>query len=792
MARAVAFNLRHRVAQIERDIANAELEKSNFEMLPAFDLNASRDRKNISTSITDDRISNTASATFAWNILDLGVSYARANQQADEVLIKQEQERKALQDIIRQVNAAFWRAAAGQRLLTKVHTIARDLQVAMEASREMERTGATDVISAVSFRRTIVESVKQALAIRRELQEAKSELAELLNIRPGTNFELAQPAINAGLPRLPMSIENLEVFALENRPELRVEKYNERIGNWQAREALYNLLPGLKVSAGQNYNSDSSSLSPNWISTGVNVGMNLFSLFSGSSEYEIAEGKAELARRQRLALSLAVLTQVHMSRIRFQSAAQQMRLAHEIAESDRSLTQLVRTDGQFLNNDYFEAVRLATQQLLSEMNEQRSYVDLVSAHADLMHAVGLDLFLDTVPFNDIPALGRAIRAMMAQWTISDGTATEPAIVLPLDQLVNSMISVGNRADPLISAATTTHPAKHLSRKTGASPAETLFTTGIREETELAASLPEIFQPTSQPILNNRQPDHRDGASESGQNSSDISLIGAARRNSVQPENDLPPETIEELNKIAPSSQANPSETTTNIVDRKVPVRPVKLGPPPTIGGRDETPGNSETATGNAQTGGEKHNEAKSEKDLNHASFEPIIYSTDWEFSARPGTSGSPSTSGGPNETLATNQTTAGNTKAGAGKHNDAKSEKDLNRATVERMARMRRSSPVKPSKTSSHPVDWEFSTQSLKSGSRNTVGDRDKTAGSSQIPARNSPAGVTKHFGAQPKENITPETIEWMNRIAPSSRGKPSETNLKPMVWEFSIPPAKL
>ena len=308
MARAVAFNLRHRVAEIEREIAEAELEKNNFELLPSLDVSAGRDRNNVKISNSDDRITSTASATFAWNLLDLGVSYARAKQQADEVLIAQEQERKALQDIIRQVNAAFWRAAAGQQLLVKVHNIARDLQTAMKASREMERSRATDTISAVSFRRTIVESVKQSLAIRRELLEAKAELGELLNIRPGTPFELAKPATKISMPRLPMSVENLEVFALENRPELRIEKYNERISDWQAREALYNMLPGLKVSAGQNYSSDSTNLSPNWISTGVNMSMNLFQLFSGSSDIEIAKDKAELARRQRLALSMAVLT----------------------------------------------------------------------------------------------------------------------------------------------------------------------------------------------------------------------------------------------------------------------------------------------------------------------------------------------------------------------------------------------------------------------------------------------------------------------------------------------------
>jgi len=90
----------------------------------------------------------------------------------------------------------------------------------MAASLEMERIKVTGVISAVAFRRDIVESVKLPLAIKRELHEAKAELAELLNIRRGTYFELALPAIKTGFSRLPMSVENLEIFALENRLNL--------------------------------------------------------------------------------------------------------------------------------------------------------------------------------------------------------------------------------------------------------------------------------------------------------------------------------------------------------------------------------------------------------------------------------------------------------------------------------------------------------------------------------------------------------------------------------------------
>lgn len=580
MARAVAHNLRYRVSQIERDIENAELEKSNFDLLPAFDVNVGRDRNSVKVTNSDDRITSTASATFAWNILDLGVSYARANQQADEVLISQERERKALQDIIRQVNAAFWRAAAGQRLLVKVEAMAQDLQVAMKASREMERTRATDVITAVAFRRDIVESVKQALSIRRELHEAKAELAELLNIRPGTDFELALPAMKASQPRLPMSVKNLEVFALENRPELRIEKYNERISDWQAREAFYNLLPGFNLSIGQNYSSDSNNLSANWISTGINMGMNLFKLFSGSSEIEIAEHSAELARRQRLALSAAVLTQVHMSRIKFSSAAQQMRLAHEIAESDRKLTRLVRTDGQFLNNDFFEAIRLATRQLQSEMDEQRSYVDLEAARADLMHAIGLDLLPDNVPFTDVAKLTNAIRAMMVQWDISDGTddgtGSSPAPGPPLDQLVDSMMSKERRDDILIAAA---KPPVTASRSGRREPADiALFSAGQLGKLDIAATPDSLLAGNTQAASEIHEPDDFEFSAPSAGALNLFSRAATVQAADTSGEETVTPETIERLNRIAPASQGAPAVTLPHAADWEFSMPPVKSDP----------------------------------------------------------------------------------------------------------------------------------------------------------------------------------------------------------------------
>lgn len=455
MARAVAFNLKRRVSYIERRIAEAELEQSNYEMLPTLEFSAGKDRSNVQVSQSDDRITKSANASFTWNILDLGVSYARAKQRADEVLIAKEKERKALQDIIRQVNVSFWRAASGQRLMTQVRSLAADLRTAMQASRDMEKSRATDVLTAVAFRRDIVDSVRKALAVQRELGEAKAELAELLNIRPGRPFELALPATPVGLSHLPLSIPEMEHHSLQQRPELRIEDYNERISEWQAREALYDMLPGLDISVAQNYSSESANISPNWLSTGFQLGMNLFNLFSGSSEIDAADKRGELARQQRLALSVAVLTQVHIAHIKYREAQQQMRLVGEIANSDRRLSQLVRTDGQFLSTNFLDAVRLATRHLQSEMDEQRAHIDLVSAHADLLHSMGLDTVPETMPLNNLVALEKIIATTLASWQMPDGTAIQTAQT-PMEQLVNSMIS--KSPAPAISVAGATKPA----------------------------------------------------------------------------------------------------------------------------------------------------------------------------------------------------------------------------------------------------------------------------------------------------------------------------------------------
>ncbi len=442
MARAVAFNLQRRVKEIEREIEDAKLQTNSYDFLPGLEFDGSRNRSDKELSRSDDRITNTGSAGLTWNVLDLGVSYARAKQQSNEVLIARENERKALQDIMRQVRIAYWRAAGARRLMQGVQASAKHITVAMRESRAMERSGANDVFKSVSYRREIVDSVRQALAVQRELREARAELAELLNIRPGADFTLATTTLASNMPSLPMTLSEMEKHALDHRPELRVEDYNERIGEWQVREAFFNMLPSAKLSASGNYSSDSFNLTPNWISTGFQLGMNLFSLFSGASKATEARRRTELARRQRLALTLAVMTQTHMAYAQYRNAAQQVRLANEVARADRRLFGLVASDADFVNTDYFEAVRIATRQLQSEMDEHQAQIALVTAHGELIHSIGLDAFPERFDPRDLVALTDEVRKITARWENGNGRELPPET--PLDVLVSNILRDGER------------------------------------------------------------------------------------------------------------------------------------------------------------------------------------------------------------------------------------------------------------------------------------------------------------------------------------------------------------
>ncbi|MGJ3626829.1 TolC family protein [Sphingomonas sp. MMS24-JH45] len=135
MARALKYNLDYRVEQMQQDLKGCELNLAKDDMLPQVVANGSyfgrsnqagasslsllTRRQSLEPSTSTDRDVAAGDLSVGWDVLDFGLSYIRANQKADGVLIAAEERRKVANRVIEDVRTSDHRAVSAQRLLTQ-------------------------------------------------------------------------------------------------------------------------------------------------------------------------------------------------------------------------------------------------------------------------------------------------------------------------------------------------------------------------------------------------------------------------------------------------------------------------------------------------------------------------------------------------------------------------------------------------------------------------------------------------------------------------------------------------
>ncbi|MCE6982395.1 transporter, partial [Pseudomonas frederiksbergensis] len=120
-------------------------------------------------STSQDRDREVADLTMVWNVLDFGVSYVSAKQQADQRLILQERRRKVIHTITQDVRSAYWRAVAAQRLLTQIDSLMGRIAEARSNSQHMSAQRLGDPVQVLSYQRALIEATRQLEEQRRAL-----------------------------------------------------------------------------------------------------------------------------------------------------------------------------------------------------------------------------------------------------------------------------------------------------------------------------------------------------------------------------------------------------------------------------------------------------------------------------------------------------------------------------------------------------------------------------------------------------------------------------------------------
>ncbi len=237
MARALKYNLDHRVEEAEAAVRMSELNLAHFSLLPNVVANsgyAGRDNYNASSSLnlangtenfgastSQEKKTSAGDIGFSWNILDFGLSYVRARQSADKVLAQEETRRKVIHRVVEDVRTAYWRAISAERLKNRLTELEGETKKALEETRTLYQDRQTSPITALTYERELIEIKQKIGEIQRDLNTAKAQLAALMNLRPGTSFALAGGGRSGHNLVLKAKIEDMISTAIYNRPEFR-------------------------------------------------------------------------------------------------------------------------------------------------------------------------------------------------------------------------------------------------------------------------------------------------------------------------------------------------------------------------------------------------------------------------------------------------------------------------------------------------------------------------------------------------------------------------------------------
>lgn len=227
--------------------------------------------------------------------------------------------------------------------------------------------------------------------LRNDILTAKAELGALMNLPPNAEFTLDIPA-DMDNPKIVKDLGqiDLEHFALVNRPELRINDYEARIAALEAKKEMLRLFPGIEFGAGINYNSNSYLKNKNWADAGMGVTWNLMNLFSRPQAIRLAKSKEELERLRRLAMTMAVMSQVNISYLQLRQAAEGFEVANSLDKVNDGLWQKSFADKNKTVQERRETLFVAVDRLVSHLKRDFAYADYKGAESNLFVALGVD------------------------------------------------------------------------------------------------------------------------------------------------------------------------------------------------------------------------------------------------------------------------------------------------------------------------------------------------------------------------------------------------------------------
>ena len=328
--------------------------------------------------------------TASWDLLEIGLSGFKANRRAINAYSEGEQNQYLCNKLVVDVENAYWRAVAFEQAEKKSDWLKSRVTYALNLSQQRADKNPKTKLQELMFQRELIDINRWYQSLYRSLVSAKPELARLMNLPAGTEFNLQSTRLPSNLGELgKQDTVSLITSAYKNRPEIRQSLYKTDLSKLNNEEALWRHLPAMRLFIGGNSNSNSFVLNSNFVSAGASLSWDLLHL--GQIGETKRNGKIALAEenRQTEILASAIMAQVMIARKQMHKLDYDLTLAWKALSVQGEITDDLNADVVSGKKPETYLVKEELMRELSFIREQMARAELHTAKARLQQSVGL-------------------------------------------------------------------------------------------------------------------------------------------------------------------------------------------------------------------------------------------------------------------------------------------------------------------------------------------------------------------------------------------------------------------
>ncbi len=365
--------------------AEASYQKENFNLhsSSAATINPDQDVLNYGPSLK-----------VTWLVLDLGGRSSRIEESLQNLLAADYSYNRALQDIILEVESAYYDYYSSRSGLAAARADVKDAETSLTAARRKLKAGLATKLDELQARATYEDSLASLETARGTARTSKANLARAIGLPASTELKISDPSAEPPLEITAPEINRLTDEALKERPDLAALRAAVRAADAAARAASSGLWPALTAggTAGKNwysYYGDNELYDDSYGYTGyLSLSWEIFNGFYDLNLKRAAEARAAAAREELAGAELAASADVWSNYYAYDSAAGKYRYSKAFFETARASYDLALESYKAGLSSILDLLRSQSQLAAARNQLIFSKKDVFIALAELAHATG--------------------------------------------------------------------------------------------------------------------------------------------------------------------------------------------------------------------------------------------------------------------------------------------------------------------------------------------------------------------------------------------------------------------